>query len=222
MMKKILVLGLGKVGSLVGVLLDQQFEVVGLDRQKPHYFYELPFPVIEGDVSDVAFMEKTMASFDAVVSALPFYLNSPIAQIAYNQGKHYFDLTEDVPTTNFIRELAKTSNGVMAPQCGLAPGLIGIIGANLAANFTKLRDIELRVGALPKYPNGLLGYSFTWSPNAGSGATVNNLTAANYLVTVTDANGCTINDSALVKQPYPLIATATVTNVNCQNCTYSN
>jgi saccharopine dehydrogenase-like NADP-dependent oxidoreductase len=52
----------------------------------------------------------------------------------------------------------------MAPQCGLAPGLIGIIGADLAKRFTKLRDIELRVGALPRYPNGLLAYSFTWSP----------------------------------------------------------
>ena len=52
----------------------------------------------------------------------------------------------------------------MAPQCGLAPGIIGIIGANLASEYTKLRDIELRVGALPKYPNGLMAYSFTWSP----------------------------------------------------------
>ncbi len=30
--------------------------------------------------------------------------------------------------------------------------------------FTRLRDIELRVGALPSHPNGLMGYSFTWSP----------------------------------------------------------
>ena len=52
----------------------------------------------------------------------------------------------------------------MAPQCGLAPGLIGIIGNNLASEFDKLRDIELRVGALPRYPNGQLAYSFTWSP----------------------------------------------------------
>lgn len=52
----------------------------------------------------------------------------------------------------------------MAPQCGLAPGFIGIVGSNLANKFTKLRDIELRVGALPRYPNGLLAYSFTWSP----------------------------------------------------------
>ena len=81
---------------------------------------------------------------------------------------HYFDLTEDVETTNYIRKLAETSKGVMAPQCGLAPGLIGIIGAHLTKSFTKLRDIELRVGALPKYPNGLLAYSFTWSPTTMS------------------------------------------------------
>ncbi|GAB5554850.1 MAG: saccharopine dehydrogenase NADP-binding domain-containing protein [Saprospiraceae bacterium] len=163
-MKKILTLGLGKVGTLVGVLLSKKFIVSGLDKQTPHYDFELPFEVLTGDVTDLAFMRQTIKEFDAVVSALPYFLNKDIAQIAYDQGKHYFDLTEDVPTTNFIRELSKTSKGVMAPQCGLAPGLIGIIGADLTKSFTKLRDIELRVGALPRYPNGLMAYSFTWSP----------------------------------------------------------
>ena len=77
---------------------------------------------------------------------------------------NYFDLTEDIETTNYIKELSKNTTKVMAPQCGLAPGLIGIIGNNLACEFDKLRDIELRVGALPRYPNGQLAYSFTWSP----------------------------------------------------------
>ncbi len=163
-MKKILTLGLGKVGTLVATLLSKDFEVAGIDKQAPHYEYDLPFTVLKGDVSDTDFMEKLMTDFDAVVSALPFFLNKAIAKIAHDQGKHYFDLTEDVETTNYIRSLSKTSKAVMAPQCGLAPGLIGIIGADLTKGFTKLRDIELRVGALPRYPNGLLGYSFTWSP----------------------------------------------------------
>ena len=120
--------------------------------------------MIEGDVSDVKRMSETMSRFDSVVSALPYFLNKDIAKIAHDKGLHYFDLTEDVDTTNYIRDLSKTSNSVMAPQCGLAPGFIGIIGAHLAHQFTKVRDIELRVGALPKYPNGLLAYSFTWSP----------------------------------------------------------
>jgi saccharopine dehydrogenase-like NADP-dependent oxidoreductase len=46
----------------------------------------------------------------------------------------------------------------------LAPGFIAILGGDLASQFDQLRDIELRVGALPRYPNGQLAYSFTWSP----------------------------------------------------------
>jgi len=161
-MKKILVIGMGKVGSLVGVLLSKRFEVTGLDKRKPAD--ELPFKVVQGDVSNVEFLERTLPGFDAVASAMPYNLNLNIAKVAHKNGIHYFDLTEDVPTTNAIMQLSKTATAVMAPQCGLAPGLIGIVGAHLAKRFTRLRDIELRVGALPRYPNGLLGYSFTWSP----------------------------------------------------------
>lgn len=153
---------MGKVGSLVGVLLSKRFEVTGLDKRKPAD--ELPFKVVQGDVSNVEFLERTLPGFDAVASAMPYNLNLNIAKVAHKNGIHYFDLTEDVPTTNAIMQLSKTATAVMAPQCGLAPGLIGIVGAHLAKRFTRLRDIELRVGALPRYPNGLLGYSFTWSP----------------------------------------------------------
>ncbi|MEP1490455.1 MAG: saccharopine dehydrogenase C-terminal domain-containing protein [Algibacter sp.] len=163
-MKKVLTLGLGKVGTLVGILLSEKYEVTGVDHQKPHYEFEMPFTVIEGDVTDLSFMNKLIEENDAVVSALPYFLNKEIAKIAYDRGVHYFDLTEDVETTNYIRNLGETATSVMAPQCGLAPGVIGIIGAHLAKDFTKLRDIELRVGALPKYPNGNMAYSFTWSP----------------------------------------------------------
>jgi saccharopine dehydrogenase-like NADP-dependent oxidoreductase len=63
-----------------------------------------------------------------------------------------------------VRELAATDTGILyAPQCGLAPGLIGIIGASLTAAFQDIRSIELKVGALPRHPSGLLGYAFNWS-----------------------------------------------------------
>lgn len=159
----ILTLGLGKVGTLVGLVLNKQFDVTGMDRQAPHYPFDLPFNVITGDISDTALLERILPDYDAVVSALPYFLNKEIARIAHKYGKHYFDLTEDVATTHYIRGLAETSGAVMAPQCGLAPGLIGIVGADLAKGFETLRSIELRVGALPMYPNGAMGYSFTWS-----------------------------------------------------------
>ncbi len=161
-MQKILVIGLGKVGSLVGTLLNKRFQVTGIDRFEPAI--PLSFPVLNGDVGDASFLDNVMIGFDGVVSCMPYNLNLPIARRAFQLGIHYFDLTEDVPTTSAIREMAADSRSVMAPQCGLAPGFIGIVGMELAKRFTKIRDIELRVGALPRYPNGLMGYSFTWSP----------------------------------------------------------
>ena len=118
-MKKIVTLGLGKVGSLVGLLLSKKFDVTGVDIQHPHYHIDLPFPVVEGDVTSVDFLKEQLADCDAVVSALPFALNKKVVEVAHEMGKHYFDLTEDVETSNYIRKLAETSKGVMAPQCGL-------------------------------------------------------------------------------------------------------
>ncbi len=161
-MKNVAVVGLGKVGSLVGTLLSDRFVVSGFDQNKPAT--DVPFEVTLGSIKDISQLETFLATQDAVVSCLPYNLNLPVAQAAHKLGIHYFDLTEDVATTAAIREMAKTSKGVMAPQCGLAPGFIGIVGADLYSRFTKLRDVELRVGALPRFPNGLMGYSFTWSP----------------------------------------------------------
>ena len=42
-MKKIAVLGLGKVGTLVGVLLSEKFEITGFDIRTPHYDMKLPY-----------------------------------------------------------------------------------------------------------------------------------------------------------------------------------
>ncbi len=161
-MKQIAVTGLGKVGSLVGTLLNDQFTVTGLDQNDPAE--SLPFKTVKGATTDPEFLKAFLKDKDAVVSCLPFHLNLAVARAAHELGIHYFDLTEDLSTTSAIRKMAETSKGVMIPQCGLAPGFIGITGAHLAKAFTRLRDIELRVGALPSHPNGLMGYSFTWSP----------------------------------------------------------
>ena len=59
-MKKILVLGMGKVGSLVGVLLNDNFEVTALDQKTPHYSYELPFKCLLGDVTDKDFISELL------------------------------------------------------------------------------------------------------------------------------------------------------------------
>ncbi|MFT7475128.1 MAG: saccharopine dehydrogenase-like NADP-dependent oxidoreductase [Verrucomicrobiales bacterium] len=158
----IAVLGLGKVGNLVATLLvEGGFAVRGVDVDSDRQIEGVE--IFAADLANPESITASLAGCDAVVSCLPYNLNIAIADVAAANGLHYFDLTEDVPTTDHIRGLTSNSEILMAPQCGLAPGFISIVGASLAAQLDSCRSLRLRVGALPQNPTGLLGYAFNWS-----------------------------------------------------------
>lgn len=92
-MKKILVVGMEKVGSLVGTLLGRQFEVFGLDKNKSAV--ALNFPVVVADVTDLPSLRANLAGFDAVVSCMSYNVNLPIAKTACELGIHYYALIID-------------------------------------------------------------------------------------------------------------------------------
>jgi saccharopine dehydrogenase-like NADP-dependent oxidoreductase len=172
-MQDILVLGAGKIGSLITGLLagcgDYRVQLVdsvegaaagvvdahGLDVSTAFTF----------DASDEQQLTGHVRKFKpvAVISGLPFYCNVTVAKVARAENLHYFDLTEDVAVTNSVRALADGANTAFVPQCGLAPGFISIAANELIQHFDKLRSVKLRVGALPQHPNNVLKYSLTWS-----------------------------------------------------------
>ncbi len=161
--ESVIVLGLGKVGRLAAKLLHHSgFAVTGLDIRIPRE--TLPFAVKQADLTDHDALLRDFADAQAVLSCLPYHLNEGVAKAAHQAGLHYFDLTEDVQTTQAIIGLSTTAKGLMAPQCGLAPGFVGIVGADLISQFDECRACRMRVGALPQHPSGLLGYAFNWSP----------------------------------------------------------
>ncbi|MCB0985110.1 MAG: saccharopine dehydrogenase NADP-binding domain-containing protein [Ilumatobacter sp.] len=161
--ERVAVLGLGKVGLLAATLLHEaKFQVTGVDVRAPHQ--PVPFGFRQADITSPTAVAEVLGSVEAVLSCLPYRLNRQVAATAHELGIHYFDLTEDVPTTKAIIEMSATSRGLMAPQCGLAPGFVGIVGSSLVAGFDHCRSLRLRVGALPQNPTGLLGYAFNWSP----------------------------------------------------------
>lgn len=54
-------------------------------------------------------------------------------------------------------------------------------------------------GSLSTYVwGGTAPYSYSWS-NGGTGSSITGLTAGTYVVTITDAAGCTLNDTAIVQ-----------------------
>ena len=75
-------------------------------------------------------------------------------------GVDYFDLTESVDVTEYVKTL---NNAKFITQCGLAPGMVSIIANNIASEFSHVKSIQIRVGALPMNTNNHMGYYRTWN-----------------------------------------------------------
>ncbi len=172
-MKSVLVLGAGKIGSLISCLLSRAGDyrvhlgdtdseaIVNLRRDLGHENLVL---VGLDAMDDRALAEYAKANgIDAVVSALPYYCNRTVGEVARECRMHYFDLTEDVAVSRAIMGISKGASTAFIPQCGLAPGFISIVANDLMTHFDELDTVKLRVGALPVNPSNVLKYSLTWS-----------------------------------------------------------
>ena len=167
-MDDIAVIGAGNIGSMIADLLARtgDYRVTVADRSADalrQLHTALPVEVRELDVSDPAALDRLLAGKFAVLSAAPYHLTVPIAEAAGRSGAHYLDLTEDVASTRRVKALAEGAASAFIPQCGLAPGFITIVAADLCRRFETLHDVRMRVGALPKYPSNALNYNLTWS-----------------------------------------------------------
>ncbi len=163
--KSITILGAGHIGFAMAVLLRHvgDYEVLVVDRDserlKPLGALGLDVRVVNDEVS----LARAVAGRYAVLNALPFRQAITVAGMCVKARAHYFDLTEDIGSAQAIRALAVNAASVLMPQCGLAPGFIGIVGHDLACRFDSLLDLHLRVGALPRYCLNRLRYNLTWS-----------------------------------------------------------
>ena len=144
-MHTVLVLGAGKIGSLITCLLGDSGEyrvhLADLSLDAPKRLVEdLSLTTVIPCVLDVR--RQNMVTdyirshgFDAVISSLPYFCNPSVAEIALTNGLHYFDLTEDVEVTSRVRTISAGAGHAFVPQCGLAPGFISIVTHHLMTQF---------------------------------------------------------------------------------------
>ena len=175
-MLAVMVVGAGRIGASISKLLHHSgdYDITVADHDTgalervaaaaPVHILKLE---VERDIpqltAELRLLSHTRRA--AVLSACSFDVNRLIALAALESGVSYFDLTEDVETTRCVRELASQAveGQIFMPQCGLAPGFIGILGASMMSRFDRLDSLRMRVGALPEYPHNQLMYHLTWS-----------------------------------------------------------
>lgn len=151
-MKKLAILGLGHIGKYVHDTLwyDPSFSgnISGYDLSTGY------------DISNEEVVRDIVKENDGVLASTPFFLNKMIAKQCDENNCDYFDLTESVEVTDYVKTL---SNARFVTQCGLAPGMVSIIAQHQANKFNSVEKIEIRVGALPASSSNHLGYYRTWS-----------------------------------------------------------
>lgn len=147
-MKKIAILGLGHIGSYILNELKDTMDVQGFDLTTGY------------DLSSVETLQSIIPLFDGILASTPFFLNQKIAHMCDLYGVDYFDLTESVEVTSTVK---KYKNARFVTQCGLAPGMVSMIANDIARQFSKVKDIEIRVGALPINATNHMSYYRTWN-----------------------------------------------------------
>jgi len=166
-MNRVLVVGAGKIGGAIAQFLsatgDYRVTLIDRDEQGLERTRLAGVERRRVDIQDARAFGHVVEGHDIVLSATPFSLTGTVAEAARLARAHYLDLTEDVASTRAIRRLAEGADTAFIPQCGLAPGFVSIAAFDLAQKFDRLRDVQMRVGALPVFPANALKYNLTWS-----------------------------------------------------------
>jgi lysine 6-dehydrogenase len=118
------------------------------------------------DVSDSAAVRAAFAGQAAVMSAIPYYYNGPMARAAVEGGCHFSDLggnTEIVLEQKKLHQQAEAKGISVIPDCGLAPGMVNILAAEGIRRLDQAEKVKIFVGGLPQAPEPPLNYQIVYS-----------------------------------------------------------
>ena len=172
---RMLVLGAGLQGSACAYDLLQNAAVTEVrladvhidhlpDFLAPYSGHRLiPTPL---DARDREAVMAVMRESDAVMSALPYYLNIEMARHAVEAGVHFCDLggnTEIVFQQKQLGEKAAAKGISVVADCGLAPGMVNILAEHGIRQMDKVDSVRIYVGGLPQEPEPPLNYQIVYS-----------------------------------------------------------
>ena len=121
---------------------------------------------IQADVRETAAIVPLMEAADVAISAVNYWFNADLAEMAVTGGAHFLDLggNNDIVARQFELNDRATGQGVsIIPDCGLAPGLAGILGYWLVDGLDRAESLKLRVGGLPALPLPPMNYKVVFS-----------------------------------------------------------
>ncbi len=172
---RMLVLGAGLQGSACAYDLLQRPEVARVTLADVDPKRRAPFlkakagkrlVVARLDATQGARLRRLLHGHDAVLNALPYYFNYPVAKAAVAARLQCADLggnTEIVQRQKRLDAAASKQGVSVVPDCGLAPGMVNILAAEGIRRVGDADSVKIFVGGLPQHPEPPLNYQIVYS-----------------------------------------------------------
>jgi lysine 6-dehydrogenase len=169
MPKSIVVLGGGMVGGFIARTLaeDSRFAVTLCDRDRAaleHSKARSPMTATEADLADPDAIRKLVATADLVVGAVPGFMGYRTLQTLLEAGKNVVDISFFPEDPFSLDEIAKHHGVLAVVDCGVMPGLGGMIAVDTVSRFDEAERLLILVGGLPVERKWPTEYKAPFSP----------------------------------------------------------
>ena len=164
------------------------------------------------DASDIAVGDLVtgfteIGTIPSVVGGISIPANLP-------SGNYYLIIVIDALSA--IAELDETNNILVSPIAAPIAPSVPLVSSWNVTNVSCFGGNNGTANATPS--GGTTPYMYAWM-NGMTTPSITGLSAGNYAFTVTDANGNSVNDIAIVNEPSQLMTTVSTTGVQCASDT---
>jgi saccharopine dehydrogenase-like NADP-dependent oxidoreductase len=155
---KIVIAGAGGIGRAVGLILAEwsdlplEIAIGDVDSERADgaaawiredqggraAVHSFPMPAEGSDET----LERVLAGADVLLDCLPWSQAVRMAELARRHDLHYANLTEHMPSSDRIAEIAEGSSRAFVLQTGLAPGFIDVLGHKLFQDFCRRHEVD--------------------------------------------------------------------------------
>ena len=167
-MTRLILLGAGKIGETITHFLqasgDYALTVADQDAARLAPMAALGAATVRCEFGDPAALRELIRGHEFVVSACPFHLTPAIARRGGGRRRallrSHRGRREHAPRQGAGRERRRRRS---CRNAAWRPASSRSSRTRWPRKFDTLRDVQMRVGALPVYPTNALKYNLTWS-----------------------------------------------------------
>lgn len=167
-MKSVVVLGAGMVGGFIARSLARRgdLRVTACDRDDAALLrlYEHGVVGKRLDLANDAALDEALRGVDLVVGALPGFLGFRTAQRVVDRAKNLVDISFFPEDPWPLDDLARSRGVLVIVDCGVMPGLGGMLAVHLVRRLDRADSARILVGGLPAIRRWPTEYKAPFSP----------------------------------------------------------